>query len=348
VASAAVKASVASFLTRHDARWCCLPAATADRWRPSSSVHAEGTWLGPNDRSSDKARRPHPEWPIAPTSCPLQQLRSNRLTARGRAVTVVKDRQQAFERFSRMVDGPMMVLALAMIPIIVIPVVFELPARLDAAFLAVDYLTWAAFAVEYLAKLYLAPDRWRFFKGNIPDLIIVVVPMLRPLRVLRATRLLRLLRLTRLIAFAVEGVHEARSILRRRGLSWVLLVGLALNLVAAALVLTFERDMPNGNIHSYPDALWWAVTTVTTVGYGDRFPMSPAGRGVAVVLMVSGIALFGVITASIAAYFVEQKGQQEDQDLADRLDQVLERLDAIEAKLPMDEPSEQVLAEAGA
>jgi hypothetical protein len=64
--------------------------------------------------------------------------------------------------------------------------------------------------------------------------------------------------------------------------------------------------------------------------------------------MVSGIALFGVITASIAAYFVEQKGQQEDQDLADRLDQVLERLDAIEAKLPMDEPSEQGLAEAGA
>lgn len=263
-------------------------------------------------------------------------------------MTVVKDRQQAFERFSRMVDGPMMVLALTMIPIIVIPVVFELPARLDAAFLAVDYLTWAAFAVEYLIKLYLAPDRWRFFKGNIPDLIIVVVPMLRPLRVLRATRLLRLLRLTRLIAFAVEGVHEARSILRRRGLSWVLLVGVALDLVAAALVLTFERDMPNGNIHSYPDALWWAVTTVTTVGYGDRFPMSPAGRGVAVVLMVSGIALFGVITASIAAYFVEQKGQQEDQDLGDRLDQVLERLDAIEAKLPMDEPSEQVLAEAGA
>lgn len=63
---------------------------------------------------------------------------------------------------------------------------------------------WAAFAVEYAVKLWLAPDRWRFLKANIPDLVIVVGPMLRPLRLLRATRLLRLLRLARAIAFAVE------------------------------------------------------------------------------------------------------------------------------------------------
>jgi len=248
------------------------------------------------------------------------------------------DRGEAFERFSRAVDGPMMVLALAMIPLIVVPVVVDLSSGMDRALLAVDYLIWAAFAFEYAVKLLLAPDRWRFVKANIPDLVVVVVPMLRPLRVLRSVRLLRLLRLARLIAFAVEGLHETRSILRRRGLSWVLLFVLALNLVAAALVLTFERDMPNGNIHSYPDALWWAATTITTVGYGDRFPMSPAGRGIAVVLMVSGIALFGVITASIAAYFVEQKA---DQDLTSRLDRILNRLDAIEAGLRVDDREQQ-------
>jgi voltage-gated potassium channel len=255
------------------------------------------------------------------------------------AARASRDRGEAFERFSRAVDGPMMVLALAMIPLIVVPLIMDLSPAEDRALVAVDYLVWAAFTVEYVVKLWLAPDRWRFVKANIPDLVIVVVPMLRPLRVLRGVRLLRLLRLARLVAFAVEGLSEVRAVLRRRGLSWVLLSALALNLIAAALVLSFERDVPSSNIHSYPDALWWAVTTITTVGYGDRFPMSPAGRGVAVVLMVSGIALFGIITASIAAYFVESKAEQDE--LGSRLDRILDRLEAIESRLQVDKWEDQ-------
>jgi voltage-gated potassium channel len=86
---------------------------------------------------------------------------------------------------------------------------------------AIDYLAWAAFSAEYVIKLYLAPDRWRFVKANLPDLVLVVVPMLRPLRVLRGAWLRgawlrRLLRQIRLIAFAVEGLSEVRALLRRR------------------------------------------------------------------------------------------------------------------------------------
>ena len=103
-----------------------------------------------------------------------------------------------------------------------------------------------------------------------------------------------------------------------------MLLILVLNLIAAAMVLEFEGGNPEANIASYPDALWWAVTTITTVGYGDRFPMSSPGRAVAVVLMTAGIAMFGVITATIAAYFVEQKAEE---DVASRLDQIMERLD---------------------
>jgi voltage-gated potassium channel len=246
----------------------------------------------------------------------------------------VRDRGEALERFSRAVDGPLTVLALLMIPLIVLPLVVDLSPGTESAFLAIDYLIWAVFATEYAIKLYLAPNRRRFVAHHIPDLIIVVVPMLRPLRVLRSVRLLRLLRLVRLAAFAAKGLHEARGILRHRGLNWVLLIVLILNLIAAAAVLEFERGNPQANINSYPDALWWAVTTITTVGYGDRFPMSPAGRGVAVVLMIAGIAMFGVITATIAAYFVEQKAEE---DLAGRLDQIMKRLDTIEERFQSDE-----------
>jgi len=224
----------------------------------------------------------------------------------------------------------MTVLALVMIPLIVVPLVLDLSPATERAVLSIDYVLWAVFAAEYGIKLYLAPNRRRFVAHHIPDLIVVVVPMLRPLRVLRSVRLLRLLRLALLGGFAAKGLREARSILRHRGLNWVLLIVLVLNLIAAAAVMEFERGNPQANIDSYPDALWWAVTTITTVGYGDRFPMSPAGRGVAVVLMIAGIAMFGVITATIAAYFVEQKAEE---DMAGRLDQIVTRLDRIEARL---------------
>ena len=65
-----------------------------------------------------------------------------------------------------------------------------------------------------------------------------------------------------------------------------------------------ERNSPDANIKTFGDGLWWAATTVTTVGYGDRFPTTPLGRLIAVVLMLVGIALLGVITATIATWFV--------------------------------------------
>jgi voltage-gated potassium channel len=203
---------------------------------------------------------------------------------------MARDRAEAFERFSRAVDGPLTVLALVMVPLIVLPLVVDLSPGTESAFLAIDYLIWAVFAAEYAIKLYLAPNRRKFVAHHIADLIIVLVPILRPLRVLRSVRLLRLLRLALLAGLAAKGLREARNVLRHRGLSWVLLIILVLNLIAAAMVLEFERGYPEANIDSYADALWWAVTTITTVGYGDRFPMSSAGRGVAVALMIAGIA----------------------------------------------------------
>ena len=242
-------------------------------------------------------------------------------------------REEAFERFSRAVDGPLMILALAMIPLLVLPLVVNLSPATERAFLAADYLIWAIFAVEYAVKLYLAPNRRRFVRRNIPDLILVVVPMLRPLRVLRSARLLRLLRLTRVVAVAVRGLSDARSILRKRGLNYVLLVAVAVVLIASALVRVFERGVEDANISSFPDALWWAATTVTTVGYGDRFPVSAGARGIAVALMIVGIALLGVITATIAAYFVEQEEKTDDAEVVRRLDEIAARLDQIEERI---------------
>jgi voltage-gated potassium channel len=90
----------------------------------------------------------------------------------------------------------------------------------------------------------------------------------------------------------------------------------------AGLVLSFEVDAHGSNIHGFADALWWAITTVTTVGYGDRFPVTAGGRGVAVVLMLVAIGLIGVLTATVASYFVEQQAGEGMADLNERLDRM--------------------------
>lgn len=79
--------------------------------------------------------------------------------------------------------------------------------------------------------------------------------------------------------------------------------------VTSLAALDVERGAPHATITTFPDAAWWAATTVATVGYGDRYPVTGQGRLVAVALMVTGIALLGVITAAIASWFVERVGE---------------------------------------
>lgn len=124
---------------------------------------------------------------------------------------------------------------------------------------------------------------------------------------MRALRLVRLVRLGRAVVIAAEVLCRAKSVLTHRGLHFVLLAVVLLIFVSAALEKSYEATAKASNIHNYADSLWWAVVTVTTVGYGDKFPVTAAGRGVAVVLMLTGIGLVGVITATLASYFIQQE-----------------------------------------
>ncbi len=240
------------------------------------------------------------------------------------------ERQAALERFERAVELPLLILALAMVPLLVAPLVIDVPAALKATFVAADWFIWAAFAFEYVVRLALTTSRGRFIRREWPDLLIIVLPFLRPLRIVRSARALRLLRLTRLLGALSKAGRQGRRLLVRHKLHYAVLVtGVAV--VGAASVMSAVEDGGGGNIDSFADAMWWAVTTVTTVGYGDTVPVTPAARGVAAFLMVAGIALFGVLTANIAAFFVAH--DQEDDPVSERLDEVLRRLDRLELLL---------------
>ncbi|MEO7751925.1 MAG: ion channel [Terracoccus sp.] len=184
-----------------------------------------------------------------------------------------------------------------------LPILYpHLPAAQQVLCAAVTWATWGMFAVDFGVRVILARHRWRFLRTNLIDLVVVVLPVLRPLRPLRLVTLMSVL------------IRHAGSSLRGRVLTYVVGSTSLVIFVAALAVLDAERHSATANIKTFADALWWAVTTVTTVGYGDRYPTTTEGRYVAAGLMVAGIALLGVITAAFASSLVDRVREVEQEN----------------------------------
>lgn len=194
----------------------------------------------------------------------------------------------------------------------------------------VQLVAWAVFLVDYVARVWAARDRRRYFTRHLLDLLIVALPALRPLRLMRLVILFRVLN------------RKAAPALRGRVAVYVTVSAATLVVCAALAVLDAERGAAGSNIKSFGDALWWAVVTVMTVGYGDHFPVTLEGRFVAVGLMIGGVALFGVVTASFAAWFIGRVRDDEEEaeaatqrdlaEIAARLESLTEEVRALRAE----------------
>lgn len=169
---------------------------------------------------------------------------------------------------------------------------------------AVTWLSWAVFVTDYVVRLALTGDRRRFVRTNLVDLLIVAVPLLRPLRLLQLVRVL-------------EVLHRSAAASLRGRVAVYIVGATALVLFVAALAgLDAERGAPGANIQSFGDAIWWSFATITTVGYGDHYPVTTTGRWVAAGLMVAGIALLGVVTAWLASWLIERVAAAEEESEA--------------------------------
>lgn len=163
---------------------------------------------------------------------------------------------------------------------------------------AVQWVSWIAFAVDLIYGLSKSTDKKKYLVKHPLEILAVLLPFLRPLRLMRV------------ISFGGLALQKV-AIGRQFAITVkVALSALFISYVAAIQITISERGVAGSNIKTFNDGLWWAVTTVTTVGYGDRFPTTTEGRLLAVLLMITGISLVGVITASVAAWFV--KMSQED------------------------------------
>lgn len=189
-------------------------------------------------------------------------------------------------------------------------------------------LTWVAYVIDYLVRLYCAERRGHWFIRHPLELAMVVLPMLRPLRFLRLAALLA-------VVHRVSGGGLRGKVVAYAIGSTTLLIG-----VAALAMLDVERYADGSEITTYSSALWWAIVTVTTVGYGDIAPVTSEGRFIAAGLMIGGIALLGIVTATLASWLVERVAEQDDAAQVATRQQVAALADEVRALAARQHPAD--------
>nr|MDT0659045.1 ion channel [Micromonospora sp. DSM 115978] len=153
---------------------------------------------------------------------------------------------------------------------------------------------WGLFWLDFAARFTMATRRLAFLRRHLFDVAVLLLPMLRPLRAVRLVlAVLMISRRTETWARGRLAVYVATT------------TGL-LVFVAGLAALDAERGAEEANITTFGDALWWSAVTITTVGYGDHYPVTDTGRFVALGLMVGGIGLIGFVTGSLASWIVER------------------------------------------
>jgi len=180
-------------------------------------------------------------------------------------------------------------------------------------------VTWGLFLADYVMSLVLAPRRAAWFFRHLHELVIVLLPMLRPLRLLRLVTIVGVLQ------------RVAGNALRGRVVTYVVASSGLLVSIGALAMYDAEKGAPEASIRSFADALWWAVVTITTVGYGDFAPVTGLGRVIAFGLMLGGIALLGIVTATLASWLVDRVSAED----ASKQAVTVKQLDALRDEIRM-------------
>ena len=225
-------------------------------------------------------------------------------------------------RLSRALDAAVVVAAIATVPLVIV----EEREPTNPVADVMDWVVWAIFLAEYVGRFALARSRHSSVRHNWLHLAIVIVSFPGLPSLLELARLARLILLLRLVLVSYMGFRALNMVLGRQGLIYLAAATAFLILVGAAVLATVEPEVVEGD---FATGLWWAIVTVTTVGYGDIAPKTIPGRMVAVAIMVAGLGLISALAGSIAAYFVQQDETTDFKRLTQRLDRIEALLDQL-------------------
>lgn len=203
-----------------------------------------------------------------------------------------------------------LVLSIVVLGALVADTFFTVPPPIAQILRTVDTLVSLVFLGDFVMRFHAAPSKLAFMRWGWIDLL-ASIPSFELARWGRFVRLLRIIRLLRGVRsiqrlLAILFVHRGRG-----GVVSVILLTFLLVTFSSIAILLFERT-PAGNIRSAEDAVWWSVSTITTVGYGDKFPVTTEGRVLAMMLMFSGVGLFGTLSGIVASLFLGNVEKEED------------------------------------
>jgi len=205
----------------------------------------------------------------------------------------------------RFFDIVIVVLSIYVLFALIIDSFFKLAPEVSKLLYLIDDLICVLFLYDFFYRFIKSPSKLKFMKWGWIDLIssIPTFEYLRYGRLIRLIRLFRILRAFRSVKYLTSHIFKTRT---RGTFSTVSLISFLMLIFSSISILQVET-VPESNIKTAGDAIWWSFVTITTVGYGDKFPVTGEGRVIAAFLMVTGVTLFGTFTGFIAAWFMGDK-----------------------------------------
>ncbi|TAA47800.1 potassium channel family protein [Corallincola spongiicola] len=195
---------------------------------------------------------------------------------------------------------------------LIIQSLFELPAEVVDILDIADNAICLIFMTDFFIRWYRADNRKQFMKWGWIDFI-SSIPMIDPLRYARVVRIVRVMRILRAVRSTKVLISYAMRHKTESSFTLVCTVSLLMIIFAAIAILQLEQGVEGANVETGADALWWSFVTITTVGYGDYYPVSIGGRIIAAMLMVAGVGLFGTFTGFVASWLLEEDEERKDQ-----------------------------------
>lgn len=202
-------------------------------------------------------------------------------------------RERLVEKWERRSTIPLAALALVYLGLYAVEVLGDATQVALFDLVLVSDLIWGLFIVDFVVRLVMHDDKLAFLRKNVIEIVGLILPFFRAFRMFR-------------VVIAIGFLTRAAKSLQGRINIYIGLILPILIFTCSLGVYEAEHMAPGANITNYGDAVWWAFVTITTIGYGDYFPVTFEGRAIAVLLMLSGLALVSVITVSFASWFLDR------------------------------------------